>query len=64
MVHLKYGDGQAISTNLIKEAGAVLGRWMAGNRGSEAAAGGRVNDISKDYLTAPPVSIFLLGSRP
>ena len=55
MVHLKYGEDQAISTNLIKEAGSALGRWMASNRRGGGKAGG-TNDISREYLSAAPVS--------
>ena len=55
MVHLKYGEDQAISTNLIKEAGSALGRWMAANRRAGGKSGG-VNDISREYLGAAPVS--------
>ena len=55
MVHLKYGNEQAISGSLIKEAGSALGRWMASNRGVGGVSGGKVDDISRDYLSAPPV---------
>jgi hypothetical protein len=52
MVHLKYGEDQAMNPRLIEEAGTALGRWMAAHRETKAGNSMDVSSFSREYLAA------------